>query len=264
MIKTNFNQLFQIEVFHSYFEKNICSCLQFVPSEVTSQIFNRFSFQVRTIAGRTELYINSNISTEALISYIGKNCQPFLDFTIISNDPQFGLYTELPAGALYYDTLSTDNFRQGDVLQLKGQSGAPVMDYGLGRLRVDLKDLLQYCKTGDFSRFSICYQARASQWQYYIINKSAAIIVDPAIAGKSETRFAGPEQILTATGHSAMLFTSTAALLLSEVPSYRFDLVSGATGTALKTIVKGLPIPDVSKLRRYDKQQFFSPMYIYI
>jgi hypothetical protein len=264
MNRTKLKKLFQLRIFHSYFENDTCPFVQLVPDEKTLELSNRFGFQLSTVAGHIGFFNSSGAPLDALLPYIIKFFQPVLRFTIISNDPQFGLYTELPANETNYDTISAANVLCEEELKLSGQPGQVAAGLKLGQLKVDIQDLLKFAAADNFARYCISYTARATRWQYYVIKRSQVATDSLVINGKTGVQFNGPDKVVAATGHPALLFTCADMLPLSEVPRYRFDLLSGKGSPMLKTLVKGLPTPDVEKLVRNEQQQFSSPMYVYV
>jgi hypothetical protein len=144
-------------------------------------------------------------------------------------------------------------------------------------LKISLSDILKYQNKDGALQMQIEYTARATQWQYYIINRSLVKLDNPAVTGKSDIAFEGPANVTIATGQAALLFTSGKNLIpLSECPKYKFDLVnsSGATQDngsrskkAGKIIFKGLPHPQPGRFGSLivnGKGQVSSPIYLYI
>ncbi|HEY0175155.1 MAG TPA: hypothetical protein VGC08_02180 [Pedobacter sp.] len=179
-------------------------------------------------------------------------------------------------GQLVYDShnnsLGTNNNVQLNA-DLSGDAGTACM----GKIMLYFDDILKFSTETGYTQFDIRYQARATQWQYFVINRSSVLLTDPAISGKDNISFEGPENVFTASGQAALLFSSGTHLIpLSEQSSYRFDLVnrpasagesSGSKPVTPKIIVKGLPNPDPQWIGRVTgdvKGQLSSPMYIYL
>ena len=107
------------------------------------------------------------------------------------------------------------------------------------------------------SKFEIAFNARSTQWNYYVINKSSIKLDHPKIEGKSEIKFEGPFNRVSQTGNKALFFTSGNHLIpLSEIPKFKFNLINESKASAKtakktltsKTIYTSLPNPDPGKI----------------
>lgn len=278
MRQTNLQIAFKLEVFHSYFEDNICRCLQFSPGPATKNIQKRFDCKMRHFINGFEFYINSQQSLTDILNYITKTIDnSFFDFRITSTDANFIPFTELPVnwtGQLLYDTQVNANTYTNGVLQLAETLSVTTGD-APGKLIVQFNDIIKY-SNAKFASFNISLQARSTQWQYYFINKSALSLENPAIS-KTSISFTGPETVLLETGEKAIFFSSGNNLLsLSEVPKYRFDLINYTSAIktendkkapASKTIFKGLPNPSPMRMGITEVNGNYhvsSPMYVYL
>jgi len=274
MMQSNFKIVFKVETSHTYFEKNSCNCLHFEPGPVTKSLIKRFGLVIAKQVNGFEFYANPVNAVSLLLNYIkAATGATFFDFDIRWDDANFSHFTELPlnwVGQLVYDSHSAANINNAGVIQLaesfSDSAGTPYN----GSLTIHFDDILK----GD-TQFSINYTARATQWQYFVVNKSAVPLSNPAVTGKTSIVFNSPENVTMENGDQALLFTSGDNLIsLSQVPKYKFDLVnytSGATNDAAqraspKVIVKGLPNPGAQQISiaKGDKGQVSSPMYVYI
>jgi hypothetical protein len=281
MKKTGFTIAFKIEVSHSYFKNNICTCLQFELSAATKKIFDRFGCIIRNKINGFDFYVNATDDLAALFTYI-KNvtAQDYFEFDIKNKNPSFNLFTELPAdwvGQLTYDSSSGENNVAKDTVELKESLSINSGIASFGKLLIYFDDIIKYQNDKKYTQFNIAYKARATQWQYFIINRNAVVLDNPAIVGKVAVDFDTPEIVVTETGQQAILFSSGNNLIpLSEVPVYMFDLVNNSKtnnssttkkSTAAKIIFKGLPNPDPDKIgiiKGDIKNEFSSPMYVYV
>ncbi|MGB8195366.1 MAG: hypothetical protein WCF67_25765 [Chitinophagaceae bacterium] len=278
MIQSNYQMAFKLQVLHSYFEQNICKCLQFAPGAITKQLQKRFSCSLRTNINGFEFYINSRQSIPELLNYIAKTTNNnFFDFDLESTDPYFMAFTNVPldwTGQLVYDSQASADMLTNGMVQLN-ETLSQDMGKPPGRIIIRFDDIIKYGSDAP-AYFNISLQARSTQWQYYFINRSAVSLIHPAIA-KASVTFAGPETVTIETGEKALLFSSGDQLLsLSETAKYKFDLVNynTATGnetekrtTAPKTIFKALPNPVPARMGIVEvngKSQASSPMYVYL
>jgi len=275
-MQDHFKILFYLGVQHSYFEKQPCTCLQFQPGKDTAAAFKRFDLTLRNRAGSIELYTTTKKNLSDLFDYIHRCTNTsWFEFEIITLNDHFMLFTELPldwSGHLEYSSRAAANVQHNGSIELAAGFPDGEIKPAIGKLKIYFEDLLA---AGDkHPQFCIRFAARATQWNYYIINRSAVLMNSPAITGKAEISFSGPDRVLTEAGQEALLFSSDSLIPLSELPKSRFDLVNYSAGagsnskkTTSKILFKALPVPDL----RYSKamvapakKQMSSPMYIYI
>lgn len=180
-----------------------------------------------------------------------------LDFTFHSPQWTFAFYTEQPldwVGTRMYDSANADG---ANVLtETLGALGNPPV---AGQIKIRLSDLGEEWKT-----YSICFAARSTQWQYYIINRTSMEMESPVIEGGN---FTGPEKVVTEGGEAALFFSSGSELIsLCRRPQVRFDLVDG-NRPGSRVIRKGLPVPDPGWTRKVNIEGQItacSPMYVYV
>ena len=260
-MQSSFKKIAQLEVSHSYFEENASTVLVFTPTKITQQMMAQYGLIFRLNSSGFELYANSTNTIESFLNYLKKVSPAYFEFTIISRDPSFFLYTELPAGTLLYDTdFANSIVNDAQLLTLQTNNTTTSK---LGSLILRFEDILKFANKDGFARFCISYAARATQWQYYIINKSELPLNNPVVVGENNINFDGPKEVMIGTGESALLFTSDTLLPLSKIPHYQFDLVSSYRGST-KTLIKGLPAADGIRITRNEKDESCSPIYVYI
>ncbi|MCW3072048.1 MAG: hypothetical protein JWO44_1938 [Bacteroidetes bacterium] len=272
MSRESYRIVFSVDVSHSYFEGGICSCLQFNPDELTAALLKRFGFIVRSRTSGFDLYSNTAGSLAALFNYMKEvSAQDHFDFQLLNSNGEFYHFTELPAdwvGQLVYDSHSGEPLSNGNI-QLPAALSAQAALPEFGSLVIRFDDLLKL--NDQPACFRIGFNARATQWQYYIINRSGVQLENPAISGKANIAFEGPENVLIPDGQKALLFSSGSLLPLSELPNYKFDLVNNPSAeqtkkTSAKVIIKGLPNADPKRtgIAAAMKNQVSSPIYIYL
>ncbi|WP_264564003.1 hypothetical protein [Flavobacterium sp. N3904] len=276
MIESNFIKVFGISVFHTYFENNKCNCLHFTPNGQTEKILRKFGFIINTTANGFDLFYNATSSIDSVLDYISKTTkQDFFDFSIKSSNPNFMLFTALPInwlGQIIYNSQDAKNLNNDGTIQLHQTLETKETTLLFGQLKIYFEDIKKYQTGSKPIHFEINFKARETQWQYYIINRSAIPLNNPTIAEKNTIQFDGPEKVTIQTGEQALLFTSNETYIqLSEKPKYKFDLIEKNTSdetkqknTNAKIIIKGLPVPDVSRIAIIENNQVASPMYIYL
>ena len=272
MIRSNFQPLFKITVSHSYFEQGICQCLWFKEGKATADLSKRFGLKRRDTINGLEFYADTQATIRAFLNYISSTTKAtYFDFDLETTDDAFRTFTESPLGWLgqfVYDSQNESNTNDRGITQLNAELSPDFNAKSVGSLKIYFSDII---KQG-FAQFAISYMARATQWQYFIINRSAVKLDNPAISGKNEVKFDGPETVTMDNGQKAILFTSGSNLLpLSKVSGLRFDLVNNSVQadsqkSSSKIIFKGLPSPDPIRIGTVQGQsnQLASPMYVYI
>lgn len=270
-----YQRLFQLDVYHSYFQKSICRCLEFNADSATEQLMKRFRLLIRRQINGIGLYVNASQPLKELLAYIEQATgQDAFCFEMRTNNPDFNFFTELPSnwvGQLLYDSSNTTVDDQNVQLnqQLSGNPGTNC----LGKATLRFADILKFNKDEGSVSFDIKLMARATQWQYFIINRNTLQLYNLAISGKETINFEGPENVVMETGQNALLFSSGSKLIpLSEVPVYKFDLINRPASTDNRPvqpqiIIKGLPTPIpewIGKVTGNAPEQLSSPMYVYL
>lgn len=278
MIQSNFIKMFGLMVSHTFYENSKCKCLHFIPSNNTAKLLHKFRFKMNTFSNGFSLYSNIASTLPDLLDYILKiTNQDYFEFDIKCSNPDFMLFTALPInwlGEINYSTQDSKNQNNNGSIILN-QTLETKSPQFFGRLKIYFEDLKKYSNNTASILFEINFTARATQWQYYFINKNAIPLNNPVIKEKSNIQFDGPTKVTIQTGEQALLFTSNNTdIALSEKPKYKFDLVnenisndSNQPNSKGKIIIKGLPVPDVSRIgivANNDQNQVTSPMYIYL
>ena len=273
MIQSNYIQIFSIAAYHTFFDNGKCNCLHFIPNHKTDKTLKKFGFKMNVVSNGFDLYSNTKSSLSDLLNYISTTTQQnYFEFDIKCSNPNFILFTSLPInwiGAITYSSQDPKNINNnGKILLNQTLENKPVSSH-FGHLKIYFEDIL----TVHSPLFKINFTARATQWQYYFINKNAVQLNNPSITEKENIHFDGPQNVTIQTGESALLFTSNKTYItLSEKPKYKFDLVSSSSSANQnnikpKVIIKGLPCPDVSRvgiIENSDQNEVASPMYIYL
>jgi hypothetical protein len=201
------------------------------------------------------------------------------DFKIESRDDTFNTFTELPVdwlGQLIYDSSAGLGITGTGMVQLKENRTQNPEEYCTGKLTIHFDDILKWQQEAGKAAFAIHLNARATQWQYFVINKSRVQLSNPLINGNDEIGFEGPRQVTIESGEEALLFSSGKNLIaLSEIPKYRFVLVNQDTPvneeirkkTPARIICKGLPNPALKQsgiVNINGSKHLSSPMYVYV
>ncbi len=280
MTQSNYKMIFSVEVQHTYFENDICNCLQFNPSDTTMAILKRFGFRMNNKIDGFEFYSDTTTALPAFLNYITATTgQDNFDFDIATTNPEFNNFTDLPTdwiAKMIFDSQSSSNEYNGGIVSLAKNLSPNQNASTVGNLKIHFEDIVKYGNENGYAVFEIQLNARSTQWQYFIINKSSLQLENLSIGGKAEVKFEGPENVVIQSGQQALLFSSGDKLLpLSEIPKYKFDLVnnpkSGSESPTKKSnskiIFKGLPNPDPKHFGIIgigNQNQVSSPMYVFV
>lgn len=273
-----YKSVFSIEVIHSYYENSVCRGLNFVPSNETRNLMQRYNFLQSSTDNILGVYCNSTQSTKDLLSYLlNTNENPVFEFEIQTSDPNFYAFTKLSVewnGRLEYSSASYSTEEGSSKFDLSPNYTNEGQSTGIF-VSIHIQDLINAITAEEAVSYTITMEANATQWQYYIINNSPNSFGSLQIYTGSEVTFNGPEEVALPNNQKAKLYTSDSLLSLSEVPMYKFKLID-ASGRAStndsnpipgKVVFNGLPNPNpaqtgISELDGVPVPT--SPMYIYI
>ena len=280
MMRTGYKHIFQVKSLHSYFNESVCSCLDFIPSDSTQEMMQRFGLVLKDQIDGFGFYCSTNDSLNNYLNYIETvSDENSFDFNVHSKDPNFNIKTDLPTdwlGTICFNSDNQQNTFSNGALELKGDFLLGKHTGLLAQLTINFKDIVMYAKQNLIAVFEIKFKSRATQWQYYVINKNSVKLNNPKISSKSEINFEGPVKRRIATGEEALLFTSGDHLIpLSESPKYKFSLINESakeddspnSRTSFKTILSGLPNPKPERIGfeiEAITKVVSSPMYVYI
>ncbi|MCB0456716.1 MAG: hypothetical protein R2776_08175 [Flavobacteriaceae bacterium] len=262
MVTTTFIPVLQLNVFHEYFESGRAEGISVTPSVETTTFMKQLGLVFKTNPSEIQLYIDSEFLSTFLNAISAPNAIEFLEFTLKVQDPNFYLYTALPLieniSYLYTSENEVNEWMENSI-QLK-----PIQETqqnAFGRVRIYLKDLADFQDKS--LHFSIYFDARATRWDYYIINRSGLHLLDAKLETHNNFTFEGPTKVQLQNGEEAFWFSSGARFLkLAEIPMYKFELQNDS-----ETIITVLPYPNPSSVQQYEEhgiKAISSPMYIYV
>lgn len=272
MMTSNNILLFRLNVYHDYFIGGLCPCLHFAPGNDTKVLQKRYGFLINHHRYGFEWYADSKRTVPEFLAYITTvTGADGFDFDITTEYETFYGFTQLPAGWAGQFTFDSGNstVAENDIV-LQPQLSSSTVNGPLGKIRIGFSDII--AQTGN--TYNIRFTARATQWQYYVVNNSQVPLNEPLVKGMNgdSFRFSGPENVSLANGQQALLFTSGTRLIpLSESPKSKFSLLSipEHTGNSVpaKQVFKNLPQPDPAYwefVQVNGAQQTSSPMYVYL
>jgi len=180
------------------------------------------------------------------------------------------------SGTLNFDSKNATNTFSNGSLNITGDYVSKASTDFVATLQIHFKDIITYSRQEVNLEFAINFKSRATQWQYFIINKSAAKLDNLKILSKNDLKFVGPIKTTISTGQEALLFSSGIQLIpLHETSKYKFNLVNekekGADMSSknnLYTMVfNALPNPNPEMMATTINQKtkiVSSQMYIYV
>jgi hypothetical protein len=277
MMISNFNIVFSIRIFHEYFENNNCNCLVFSATENTNQLIKRYGFKIKKNGNGFDFYTTNQDDLVSYLNYIEQTVeQNHFQFEINTSKSNFTIFTDIPTNWMGQLQYSSNNLLfingKAELIPTYSVQSSTVV---LGTLCVFFQDLIKLIKNKSTSTFDIRFQARTTQWQYYIINNSGMPLNNLVIQGKSAIDFGLATSVTIQNGREALLFSSGEQFIeMSEVPKYQFDLIDQSKTTGLerkpnggRMIFKGLPNPNPNQIETKvinGASIATSAMYVYI
>jgi len=258
---------------HSFFKDGKARMLNYKASAETEQIIRNRGLYIKDNDNGFTLYSSNNESKNEIFNYLYTTLEiESLEFEITSTDPLFFNYTELPlnwVGQITYSTSSETTGKSDNAITLTPKLSENMSTSKLGAIQFLLEDLI--AQPGDDSvKYEIQFDARKTQWNYYIIPQKQ--MEGLAITNKSGLIFNGPEQVNLPNVSSALKFSSGKELIaLQESSDLKIDLIQHVNlpnGSATtETIFSNLPLADRNKIgivKTEEGQLATSEMYIYI
>lgn len=262
---------------HSYYKDGYCQSLLVRPIGQTQAMLERYGMGWRRVhAGFCELILSHPRPVE-LLSYLAPEYHYF-EFSLHLEDEVFFRVTELPLnwlGQLFFETDASSDANENPI-RLPQQLMEGNRNGRVGTIRIGLPDLLRSLPTGKPVNYEISWQARSSQWQYFVINRSRMPTKGLQIRSSGDHRFANGKQVVLPNEEEALLFVSEGdPIPLRQAPPYQFDLVKytshsfekGNTASREQVIYQGLPFPhheSIGIVREPDRSLMTSPMFVYI
>lgn len=245
-------QVFSVDVQHSYFKDQVCRCITIVPMAATGALLSRENLALKSNGGGLICYNASKKQTSDLLESLKEATgDGYLEFELVISDPDFHKFTELwnRAGNLDYDTRITSASTNGCVLLHETSNGTG------NHLRIHVEELLNNMENGNANRFRIVLRAAATQWRYLICGPGALLLSDPQV-GNAQFSFKNEGQAVLENGATALVFSSRNRMIpCSEEPSGNFSLTVAEEGKPRKTIMK---LPDA------DARSGSSDVFVYL
>mgnify|MGYP003632616460 CR=1 FL=1 len=267
MANQTYQLLFQIGLFHTYFENGFAeNAMDLLIGNHTKTLFEKYGLIMQNKEGVFSLYHSHEGSLTDYLNEIEVATNGnFFEFKMVVKDDSFFGYTELLVDKQFTYLYESDNYRNSEILEdvILEPTEIPA-DTHFGEIRIYFKDIVT--SVLEVPRFDIQFNARATRWDYYIINTRDMNLETLSIETNEDFQFLGPEQVTIANGQGALKLTSGHILLpLSFKSKYTFNLITIYNGDQ-KNVMR-LPRPSPDSLHSYQENgitKFSSPMYIYI
>lgn len=275
----NFNKIFGIAMYHSFYQDNICKNIIIEPTAETKLVMSRYGFLSKNNVNGISIFHATDIDAVNYFDHISNTEKDdYFRFYIKSNNPIFSLITVLPEnwkGHIDYSSDHTDNIENIKNIILKETFSSKNQDNVLGTIKINFEDLKKCINNSDPLEYEINFTTIETQWHYYIINRTGIELTNPVIVEEGEIKFDGPENVNLPNGEAALLFSSKdRSIPMAETPKHKFDLMQmisngedNRSSSSYKLVIKNLPSPVPAKNTsipgKTDSQQV-SPIYIYI
>ncbi|WP_299136733.1 hypothetical protein [uncultured Tenacibaculum sp.] len=275
MIRSSFQTIFNLEVTHTYYENNICKGLVYKPTKETQTIINKFFFKPRITDTGFGLYTDTKRSIAFFLNYLTEvTGETSFHFEANTLNPQFYQITDLPInkiGVIIYKSNWVIPSSKAAPIVLKSNFIPTKEANVVFKVSIEFKDIISQFENNITPLYQIKFKARATQWNYLVMNRSRQNLGSLSIESKSNIKFKGPVEVNLQNGEKAQRFTTDKELLkLTEIPKYSFDLISLTKKNGLdrtKIIFKGLPNPNPSVIEVNTNQLaplVASLMYVYV
>ncbi len=260
---------------HSYYEDNICKGLVYKPSIATEKIIKRFSLKLNLTNKGIELYTDTTKSITEFLNYITTvTGEESFDFNTTTKDSTFYQFTNLPInqiGITVFNSSLTGTILGVNSIELKPNFIPKTETNILFNVSINFNDLIALDTNKEVASYRIQFEARATQWKYYILNNTNQNLGALSIDNTSGIDFEGPVEVTLQNGEKAdMFYTEKQLLALSEIPKYDFTLISTTKRNGVnrnKILFKGLPNPNPNTMEIHNGEtqlKVVSLMYVYV
>ncbi len=260
---TQFELLCSIEVFHTYYQNNICRDLQLQPDLSTNRWLQQNQLIWRQLSqNRWGLLKPTNFD---VVTFAAENPAFKLVFegTSIQSFIQFTQYPVDQLGVISFSNIRPGEI-SGSVVNLPGKFIQSAKHSAIMEVELTLSKL-----GSTATQYQISFQARTTRWQYYILAQQLTLNGTLALQGENASLFSGPEQVTLANGQEAILFDSGKNLLaINESGTVQLGLAEQKEGSSASptVLLAHLPNPSPSSLTSGNEkgEDLISAMYIYV
>ena len=245
--------------------------------ESTKALLPRFDFIMNPADDGFEFYLNSKTPVHEYLRYVGRVSESdFFEFNVIPKDPNFFNFTDFPIDHVGYYQFDSSFTNLKDTIRLMTPFFIDDSEWSrAAHIKIQFDDILQQQNLEqNLLNFHIKFEARPSQWQYYIIPGTHKKLNSPFIESDSEIEFEPAKKIKMYNDENAFLLTSGNTLInLSEKPEHRFTLIDSANaeltntreGQSKKITILPSANANYFEIISIDNhKQWASPIYVYL
>lgn len=272
----NLSLLFQLRMYHSYYDDGVMANMQLVPEGATQAWMSRYQLLLQEEIGRLTLYYSGEYAERlytSLHNLIG--LQP-LEFIMISSNPNFGIISYLPvdwSGQLLFSSQATQKEEgQGGTMVMQLSSKKNAKSGAIGRVSFYLSDLFTTDGKWKQPNYRISMEARRTVWRYYVVNPNQIPLLHPQISNPQGIDFEAEGDVSLPTGEQALQFSSGHHKFpFQETPDVKLNLITHlARSNKTRVVRKGLPVPRGNQIEIQkgppfqEKPKVFSDIYVYL
>lgn len=269
---SNLSLLFSITIEHSYYVDGICQDLMYIPSSATQNLMNKYTLYLQKTPEGFSFYTSTDQQIKDFLNYLETtDSETSFSFDVTSTDPFFTVFTEYPINEVgIFSFNSSDTSKEGDVTILNRKFISSPMATVSFTITIGYDAIIRFRESGNNPDYNIKFDARKTQWRYYIINGNSQHFEKLEIQSDSDIQFEGPTEVTLPNGQKAFLFSSGLSKLpITQKATHKFNLIGtkiSLGNTRTETIMNGLPIASttIETYTEGDTTQVASPLYIYI
>lgn len=267
---------------HAYYSDGRFRSMKVRPDDTAVRTMQRLGLLFRPFADGFRILYDTNFAGRQRSKDEVTGAPSTLRFHLFVSDPAFLNYTanlteDISRSVFYFSNAPAENGRplppgllhpgqsvsDGDLVPAARFSGA-FFSKPSGILDLELRKDME-------ENYAVNFSAKATFWRYILVADHLRGLSSPAILDDAEQeKFDGPAGLRLPDNRDAQVFTSQAAISLSEIKNRVFRLVENyEPGTGrYKVVMAALPSPDVTTVsgagrQTGNAQKDFSEIFIY-
>jgi len=250
----DYKRLFKIELRHSYFKEGKLRGVTLQPTEASAPLLQEFDMRIMLQENFLNVYLPETTSVLDLIA-LGITLQ----FNMVSQDPIFINYTELPMNEQGIVLFKNDS-ALGNPAQLSTTYQTTANpSQTVGRISIALANL-PYTNNQEPFTYIAQFTARAVAVKYLFVAPPS--ITQLKMQGDDAALFSGPFPFVLENGTNAQVFDSGTNLFpLSEVPTVQRTLEFLSNAVPAASIKLPTPSPETLRI---ENDRIVAPVYVYL
>jgi hypothetical protein len=273
-------ELFQIGLYHTYYQRGVSQQLALIPDTDTSAFFKRYGLLFHCVDSiHTVSYFGSNSIDnfkQNLRNLLPDNTP--LNFILTNQDSDFYLVTDFPVDWLGDVTFSSQRTEANSEKSLKLMPllgpRQLVKTSQVGQVSIYPESLYN---NNDYigGAYKVEFNARHTHWNYIVFNRSAIKLSNAMIKNRAGIVFSKPYTVKAKNQEDALLFSSGEnTFAMKEHCEYGFSLInqessknSNTSTVVEKVLISDLPTPSPTQINievEDEKSRVYSQAYIYL